>query len=48
MNKDTSIRIKKPTRDKLAKFCSKNQSYDNFINMLLQDYEKSITKDNYK
>jgi hypothetical protein len=36
----TVIQIRKKTRDKLKRLGVKGQSYDDVINMVLQEYEK--------
>lgn len=46
--KITTIKIKPTTRDVLASIGTKGQTYDEIIRMLLQNYDESITFDNYK
>ncbi len=46
--KITTIKLKPETRDVLASVGSKGQTYDEIIRMLLQNYDESITFDNYK
>lgn len=45
---DTTIRIKKEVRDELARVGSKDDSFNDIIIMLLQNYSKSNTSKNYK
>ena len=41
---DTSIRIKKTLKDELDKIGSKNQSYNDIVQMLLQSYQEKLSE----
>lgn len=40
----TSIKVQMSTRDRLVEHCKKNESYDTFINKLLDEYEDNLKK----
>jgi len=41
MGKITTVKVQKKTRDRLAKFGSKLETFDGIINHLMDSYEKS-------
>ena len=41
MEEVTQIQVTKKTRERIQNFCKKGQSYDNFINKLLDEFEKN-------
>lgn len=47
-DKITSIRVYQSTKDKLHALGKKDDSYDDIINMLLLEFEESITFENNK
>ena len=40
-NEMTSIAVTQITRDRLASICRKDQSYDEFINVLIDSFNKN-------